>query len=133
MARRARDAPAEEGCAMFEMKFAAEGGGLVAELSGRLDARPAPDFERDALAAADGLERERGMLLDLSRLEYISSAGLRSILLLARRLSGSGGRVVLCGMSGVVKEVFDISGFDSFLAVAVGRDEGLALISGRGA
>jgi len=98
---------------MFEMKFAAEGGGLVAELSGRLDARSAPDFERDALAAADGLEGERGMLLDLSGLEYISSAGLRSILLLARRLSGSGGRVVLCGMSGVVKEVFDISGFGS--------------------
>ncbi len=116
---------------MFEMKFTTEGSGLVAELSGRLDARSAPDFERDVLAAADGLEGERGVLLDLSGLEYISSAGLRSILLLAKRLSGSGGRVALCGMTGVVEEVFNISGFDSFLPVAGGREEGLALLSGR--
>jgi anti-anti-sigma regulatory factor len=47
---------------------------------------------------------------------------------LAKRLSPSGGKVVLCGMSGVVEEVFGVSGFDSFLPVTKSREEALRLL-----
>ncbi|HOO88446.1 MAG TPA: STAS domain-containing protein [Synergistales bacterium] len=114
---------------MFEMHFTVETWGRSVLLSGRLDARSAPDFEKAALAAADEQPEKRlHMLLDFSGLEYISSAGLRSILVLAKRLSPSGGKVVLCGMSGVVEEVFGVSGFDSFLPVTKSREEALRLL-----
>jgi anti-anti-sigma factor len=115
---------------MFEMKFAAETWGRNVSLSGRLDARSAPDFEKEAIAAVDAAGGGIHMILDFSNLEYISSAGLRSILVLAKRLAPSGGKVVLCGMSGVVEEVFGVSGFDSFLPVAKGREEALRIVGG---
>ena len=114
---------------MFEMHFTVETWGRSVLLSGRLDARSATDFEKAALAAADEQPEKRlHMLLDFSGLEYISSAGLRSILVLAKRLSPSGGNVVLCVMSGVVEEVFGVSGFDSFLPVTKSREEALRLL-----
>ena len=114
---------------MFEMKFTVETWGRSILLSGRLDARSAPDFEKAALAAVDECPGVcPHMIIDFSGLEYISSAGLRSILVLAKRLTPCGGKVVLCGMSGVVEEVFGVSGFDSFLPVTKSRDEALCLV-----
>ncbi len=114
---------------MFEMKFTVESWGRTVLLSGRLDARSAPDFEKAALAADEEQAGTRHhMILDFSGLEYISSAGLRSILVLAKRIAPSGGKVVLCGMSGVVEEVFSVSGFDSFLPVAASREDALAIV-----
>jgi anti-anti-sigma factor len=59
----------------------------------------------------------RKMLLNLSELEYVSSAGLRSVLTIAKKLKPAGGSLALCGLSGLVQEVFSISGFDSFFPV----------------
>ena len=64
----------------------------------------------------------RGVALDLSGIDYVSSAGLRSILVLAKKLQSVEGRVVLFGMSGVVEEVFSISGFDRLIPVVEDRD-----------
>ena len=113
---------------MFEMKIAVESWGRDVLLTGRLDARSAPDFEKEAIAAVDAAEENIHMVLDFSNLEYISSAGLRSILVLAKRISPSGGKVVICGMSGVVEEVIAVSGFDSFLPVAKSRGEALRVV-----
>ena len=108
---------------MFDMKFEDEAKGRVAFLTGRLDTKAAQDFEKMALSWEC-----RNVVLDFTDLEYISSAGLRSILVLAKRLLPLGGKLVLFGMSGVVEEVFGVSGFDSFLPVARSREDALALL-----
>jgi anti-anti-sigma factor len=85
---------------------------LVLSVTGRLDAVTAPELERDFPAAA-----ARRLILDLSGLEYISSAGLRIILALVKGQKASGGSLSVCGLSGLVGEVFAVSGFDSFLPI----------------
>lgn len=96
------------------------------EVTGRMDAVTAPDFQRQV---EERLEAgERSFLIDLAPLEYISSAGLRSLLFLAKRLKPMAGSVVLCGLGGVVKEVFTISGFTTIFAICADRAEAMTKI-----
>lgn len=87
----------------------------IMSLKGRLDAVNSPTFEKEALAAL----QDQGMYvaIDFSALEYISSAGLRSILILGKNAKGKGGNLILCNLKGMVKEVMEISGFDAFFAL----------------
>jgi anti-anti-sigma factor len=86
-----------------------------------MDALSCPDFDqRVGELLAQG---ERQFLIDLSRLEYISSAGLRSLLQLTKAIGPEGGRVVLCGPAGVVREVLDISGFGHIFTICADLDE----------
>lgn len=74
-----------------------------------MDAVTAPNFEKECTSWIG--KEEKKVVVDLSGLEYISSAGLRSILIMGKQLKAKGGALVFTGMCGMVKEVFDISGF----------------------
>nr|WP_321502571.1 STAS domain-containing protein [uncultured Dethiosulfovibrio sp.] len=88
---------------------------LVVLLSGRLDTLTAPDLDK---AGSGWIEEGKiEVILNFADLEYISSAGLRSVLALSKGLVSQGGKLVLCGVSGMVEEVLSISGFDSFLPI----------------
>ncbi|MNR95564.1 putative anti-sigma factor antagonist BtrV [compost metagenome] len=93
----------------------------VMTVSGRLDAVSAPEFERDCSGYSDAR-----IVLDLSGLEYVSSAGLRSILTLAKQVKSGGGSLAIAGLNGLVKDVFEMSGFDSFLPLYSDLDAALA-------
>ena len=101
-----------------------DGGRLIVSVGGRLDAVAAPEFDRrsDEWLA----EGTSAMILDFGGLEYISSAGLRSLLLLGKKLSARKGRIVIAAVKDVVKEVFVISGFDSIFTVAESVDAALS-------
>lgn len=78
-------------------------------VTGRMDALSAPAFEA---ACVDLLEKGHMTLVaNLADLEYISSAGLRSILGAAKKLKSAGGSLSFCGLCGMVDEVFRVSGF----------------------
>ncbi|MDR2113199.1 MAG: STAS domain-containing protein, partial [Candidatus Accumulibacter sp.] len=62
--------------------------------------------------------------LDLSGVDYISSAGLRVVLLLAKKLA-DGGALVLFGLQQGVYEVFEMCGFVDILTIVKTRDEAL--------
>ena len=98
-------------------------GFLVLGLEGRLDATNSKMFEDKILAVID--EGERQLVIDLSQLNYVSSAGLRVFLLASKRLSPAGGKLVLCSLQEPVKEVFEIVGFFSNLSILGSRDEAL--------
>jgi len=66
---------------------------------------------------------EHRIVLDLGRLDYISSAGLRVVLLLAKKLKQLGGALILCDIQPNVREVFEISGFLTILKVCASREE----------
>ena len=79
----------------------------VVTVSGRMDAESAPQFDQACQAAIDGGATH--LVVDLADLQYVSSMGLRSFLSLAKTLQKAGGKLPLCGMKGLVKEVFDLT------------------------
>jgi anti-anti-sigma factor len=73
------------------------------------------------------------LLLDLSGLEYISSAGLRVLMLAAREVKQHQGTLVLCSLQPVVQEIFEISRFNIVFKVYPDRRTALAQVSKRAA
>jgi stage II sporulation protein AA (anti-sigma F factor antagonist) len=100
---------------------------LVVSPEGRINSTNASALEADLLAQVE--KGERKVVLDLSRLDYISSAGLRVILLLAKRLKQQSGGLVLCGLLPHVREVFEISGFLGILTAVDSRSDALAKLA----
>lgn len=80
-------------------------------VKGRMDAFSAPVFEKDISALI--AQGENTFIINLSALEYISSAGLRSILTVAKQLKKINGEIIFTGLQDTVEEVFKISGFQS--------------------
>ncbi len=96
----------------------------VFEVSGRLDATTSPSFESAVVGKIDGGEHK--ILIDLDNLEYISSAGLRAMLIVAKKLKQVDGKVALCRLQSQIREVFDIAGFTPLFVICAGVDEGLS-------
>lgn len=97
---------------------------LVVSTAGQINSANAAQLEAELLALVE--QGEHQWVLDMGRLDYISSAGLRVVLLLAKRLKQNAGRLVLCNLQPHVHEVFDISGFLAILTVVGSRAEALA-------
>lgn len=91
-----------------------QNGVTLVGFAGSLDSNTSPKAQQtlDGMLAAG----VRKMVVDCTALDYISSAGLRVLLGTAKRLSG-GGALRLFGLNQTVREVFDISGFSTILAV----------------
>ncbi|HPM79493.1 MAG TPA: STAS domain-containing protein [Candidatus Anammoximicrobium sp.] len=85
------------------------GASLVIRVSGRLDSVSTPTFEAHCQQAI--AQGERSLILDFRSLDYLSSAGLRSILIVAKSVGAAGGEFALANARGMVREVFEISGF----------------------
>lgn len=92
-----------------------DGDVVLVGLTGRLDASSAQLFEKriEALVA----QNERKFIVDMAKLAYISSSGLRVLLAAVKKIRLLGGILVLCNVSGTVKEIILISGFDTFIAI----------------
>lgn len=104
-----------------------EGAILILSPEGRLDAQSAPTFQTQILERVEGGDTQ--LLIDMEKLEYISSAGLRVILVAAKKLKELNGRVVVCALSESVKEVFRISGFDSIVDTSESRSAALSTLA----
>ncbi len=99
----------------MEIKIDRQDDIMVLSLSGRMDAVSSPAFDKELERLIS--ESNKRFILDLSALDYISSAGLRSILLVSKRLKQEGGALLLSCLKDMVKEVFDISGFSSIIPI----------------
>ena len=97
-------------------------GVTVVEPQGRVDSNSARELEDVLLPLFDGAEP---VLVDFGGMSYISSAGLRVLLLAARRSKATGTGLALCGMSKPVEEVFTISGFAKLFRIHPARAEAI--------
>jgi anti-anti-sigma factor len=88
--------------------FLSRAGWTLVTLSGRLDMNSAGPLEQQLEGRIDGGDRR--LALDMSGLDYLSSAGLRALLVAARRLQEVQGTLALVGLRGPVKEVLEIAG-----------------------
>ena len=87
---------------------------LIIELSGRLDTNSSQEFD-ERLAKEE--INEKSVILDFKNLEYISSAGLRTLLALKNRLAGSSKELVITNVNPIVHEVFVVTGFINVLNI----------------
>jgi stage II sporulation protein AA (anti-sigma F factor antagonist) len=100
-----------------------QGDTLIAAADGRVDSTNASTFQDELTAATDG--NDHSVILDLGGLSYISSAGLRVILLVAKTLQTKGAKFVVCSPSDQIREIFEISGFSQIIPVYGSGDEAI--------
>lgn len=92
-----------------------KGAVVLLALKGRLDASTAVRLEEKFLALIDGGETK--FALNLLQLDYISSAGLRVLLMAAKRLKTTNGKIVLLSLKDQIREVFEIAGFAAIFPI----------------
>jgi anti-anti-sigma factor len=85
----------------------------IISVKGKMDAVSSPEFEKRLGEWMD--EGETSFVIDFGELHYISSAGLRSILLMAKELKARNGRIICAAPRDEVKKLFTISGFSSMI------------------
>jgi len=94
---------------------------------GRLDGSTSQAFGERLETLAKGTEPR--LVVDFSGIDFVSSAGLRVVLSLLKRIKAANGMLALCAVQAPVKEVLDITGFTGMLALHSGRAEALAALA----
>ena len=92
---------------------AREGSSLNIALEGRLDTTTAPQLEAELKQSLDGVT---ALALDMEKLDYLSSAGLR-VLLAAQKQMNKQGTMVIRHVNETIMEVFEVTGFIDILTV----------------
>ena len=99
----------------------------VVTVSGRLDGIYGSAFANQIGELITGTSPK--ILIDFTDIDYVSSAGLRSLLILVKKSRASGGIFALCGVNEQVRQVLDISGFTAMFSMYADRAEGVAALS----
>ena len=110
----------------MELKETSRDGVVILEMSGKLDAVTTPELTAwfDNKSDAD----PGRFIFDCAGLTYLSSAGLRGFLTVAKQIKSRQGRVAFCGLGGVVLEVFRVSGFVTIFETFPTIDAGLEAV-----
>jgi len=99
----------------MDINKTSEEGKLTLAVVGRLETVTAPQLESEIAGLAENI---LDLTLDFSALEYVSSAGLRVILMAQKKMAGRQGKMTLAHVNAAVKKVFDITGFSTILTFA---------------
>jgi anti-anti-sigma factor len=110
----------------MELQEERVGDAYVVTATGRLDAVSSGAFA-DRIGGLIGNAKPK-LLIDFAGVDYVTSAGLRAVLMVVKKIKSSGGVFALCGLQASVREVFDISGFTAMLSIHSGRSDGLAAL-----
>ena len=98
---------------MLTINKTIENGKAAFALEGRLDTTTAPELEKELKDSFDGLSE---LTLDFSKLEYISSAGLR-VLLAAQKVMNRQGGMKVANVNETIMEIFEVTGFSDILTI----------------
>ena len=96
---------------------------IVMPSENRVDGTNARDFQVGLEEAIN--QEDRSVVFDAKTLTYISSAGLRAILLVVKSINRQGGKFAVCSLSDPIREIFSISGFDNIIPIESTRDEAI--------
>ena len=112
----------------MEVNAERDGATLIAKTDGRVDGTNATMFQ-DALKSAISPD-DKAVILDFENLSYISSAGLRVILLTAKDMRTANVKFAVCSLSQSVRDVFTISGFDQIIDIHDDQGSAKSSLSG---
>ncbi len=90
-------------------------GVTIVSITERLDSNTSPQCEAQLVTIIDGGARK--LVIDFSSLDYVSSAGLRVLLMAAKKLKSVDGKIVIAALRPHIREVFDIAGFSSIFTI----------------
>ena len=108
----------------MEIKTERDNGTLIAQVAGRVDSANAREFENALNTAIN--DDDSKVIVDFEGLSYISSSGLRVILLVAKALRSRDAKFALCSLSDPISEIFKISGFDKIISIYHSRLDALS-------
>ena len=91
----------------------ANGNSLTIAIDGRLDTTTAPQLEAEITGGLNGV---KDLVIDMAKLVYVSSAGLR-VLLKAQKIMNKQGTMTVKNASHEIKEIFEVTGFDELLNI----------------
>jgi anti-anti-sigma factor len=94
--------------------------------SGRIDAATAEQFKQQLLATIG--DHPSRLVLDFAQVEFISSIGLRVLVVAAKRVTAVHGKLAFCGLAGSVAEVFELAGFKAVAPFFPGREAAVAAL-----
>lgn len=95
----------------------------ILELRGRLDASTSNRLEEKLLALIDSGKKQ--LIIDFTNVDYISSSGLRVLVIAAKKLKNVEGKIALSSMKDFIKSVFDIAGFSSIFPIFHSKEEAI--------
>ena len=98
---------------MLQINKTVEAGKAVFSLEGRLDTVTSPELELELKASLDGVNE---LTLDFEKLQYISSAGLR-VLLITQKTMARQGEMTITHVNETVQEILDVTGFADILTI----------------
>lgn len=101
-------------------------GTVIAKADGRIDSSNSREFHSELEAVV--ADSDGALVLDFGEVTYISSAGMRVILITAKSLQKSGTKFALCSMNDDIREVFKISGFDKIIEIHSSQAEALSAV-----
>jgi anti-sigma B factor antagonist len=110
----------------MEINVKSSGQVTVVEIAGDIDSNTAPQAQERVLPLVQPGSK---ILLDMSGVEYMSSAGLRMLLSMYRQISRGNGDIVLVGLSEEIKDTMSVTGFLNFFTTRDTVDEGLQALA----
>ncbi|MBN1121260.1 MAG: anti-sigma factor antagonist [Anaerolineae bacterium] len=110
----------------MQIEITHSGESTIITLVGDIDSSSAPDIQ-DALSKQ--IHENASILLDMTGVTFLSSFGLRHLLLLKREVVDAKGQIVLVGLSDPVANVMEVTGFSSFFDIYETVEDGLAGLS----
>ncbi len=111
----------------MELECTKRGDTVVLGPKGSVNTESAPKLEQKLLEQLNAGEKR--FVLDFARVDYISSAGLRVLLMAAKRLKVAGGAMALCALSAGVSKVFALCGFERDFTIVADRDQAVARVT----
>ena len=100
---------------------------LILKINGRLDAITSPPAEKKILETIN--RGERNILLNFEGVDYLSSAGMRTLLVINKKLATLNGKLIISSITPYVMDVLKMSGFDHVLQLVKDDEEGLKMIN----
>lgn len=110
----------------MEIKISNEQNVTIVTLTGELQRQTAPGIQEEILPL---VAPDCKLLLDMSNVPYISSAGLRLLLLIYRQIEDQNGRIVLTNLQDMVKDTMSITGFLEFFTAYSTIEDGIAALN----
>lgn len=98
---------------IMTIKKAKNGNTLTISVEGRVDTATSKEFEEEAKSELDSVEE---LILDLAKLDYISSAGLR-VLLSLQKIMNTKGSMKVTNVNEIVNDIFEVTGFSEILTI----------------
>ena len=115
----------------MDLRCQTNDGVLIANPGGRVDGVNSPMFESALISAIESADAAP-VVLDCSELSYISSAGMRAILLIAQMLEDQERQLAVCSLSEEIQDLFEICGFDQVIGINESLEQALGAIGNRG-